>query len=54
VLTEVAAARASATQVRVDASTLTDQAAFDRYAAAQDQLSGVLGRLLSITETTRS
>ncbi len=50
VLREVTEARASATQVRVDASTLTDQAAFDRYAAAQDQLSGVLGRLLSITE----
>jgi LemA protein len=50
VLREVVEARASATQVRVDASTLTDQAAFDRYAAAQDQLSGVLGRLLSITE----
>ena len=50
VLVDVAQARASATQVRVDASTLTDPAAFQRYAAAQDQLSGVLGRLMSITE----
>ncbi|HWA23719.1 MAG TPA: LemA family protein [Caulobacterales bacterium] len=50
VLVEVTQARASATQVRVDASTLTDPAAFQRYQAAQDQLSGVLGRLLAITE----
>jgi len=50
VLTAVTEARASATQVRVDASTITDPAAFERYQAAQDQLSGVLGRLLAITE----
>lgn len=50
VLTQVTEARASATQVRVDASTITDPAAFERYQAAQNQLSGVLGRLLSITE----
>jgi LemA protein len=50
VLTQVTQARASATQVKVDASTITDPAAFQRYQAAQDQLSGVLGRLLSITE----
>jgi LemA protein len=50
VLVEVTQARASATQVKVDASTLTDPAAFQRYEAAQNQLSGVLGRLLSITE----
>ncbi len=50
VLTEVTQARASATQVRVDASTITDPAAFERYAAAQNQLSGVLGRLMQITE----
>jgi LemA protein len=50
VLTQVTQARASATQVRVDASTITDPAAFARYQAAQDQLSGVLGRLLAITE----
>lgn len=50
VLTEVTEARASATQVKVDASTLTDPAAFEKYQAAQNQLSGVLGRLLAITE----
>ena len=50
VLVAVTEARASATQVKVDASTITDPAAFQKYAAAQDQLSGVLGRLLAITE----
>ena len=50
VLTAVTEARASATQVSVDASTLTDEAAFQRYHAAQDRLTGVLGRLLAITE----
>lgn len=50
VLTAVVQARASATQVQVDASTLTDPEAFARYQAAQDQLSGVLGRLLMVTE----
>lgn len=50
VLTQVTQARASATQVRVDASTITDPAVFQRYQAAQNQLSGVLGRLLAISE----
>ena len=50
VLVAVTQARASATQVQVDASTITDPATFARYQAAQDQLSGVLGRLLAITE----
>ncbi|HTI67204.1 MAG TPA: LemA family protein [Caulobacteraceae bacterium] len=50
VLTQVTQARASATQVKVDASTLTDPAAFAQYQAAQDKLSGVLGRLLAVTE----
>ena len=50
VLVAVTQARASATQVKVDASTVTDPAAFQRYAAAQNQLSGVLGRLLAISE----
>jgi LemA protein len=50
VLVEVTQARASATQVKVDASTITDPAAFAKYAAAQDQLSGVLGRLMVIQE----
>jgi len=46
VLTEVTEARASATQVKIDAETLTDPAKFQQYAAAQDRLSGVLGRLM--------
>jgi LemA protein len=50
VLVEVTQARASATQVKVDASTLTDPAAFQQYQQAQDHLSGVLGRLMMIQE----
>ncbi|HEX7759112.1 MAG TPA: LemA family protein, partial [Caulobacteraceae bacterium] len=50
VLVAVTQARASATQVKVDASTLTNPAAFQQYAQAQDRLSGVLGRLMAITE----
>ena len=50
VLVEVTQARASATQVKVDASTLTDPAAFAKYEQAQNQLSGVLGRLMAISE----
>ncbi len=50
VLVEVTQARASATQVKVDASTLTNPAAFQQYEQAQDRLSGVLGRLMVIQE----
>jgi LemA protein len=50
VLREVIEARASATQVRVDASTITDPAAFQQYQQAQDRLTGVLGRLMVIQE----
>ena len=50
VLTAVVEARAKATQVKVDASTITDPAAFKRFQDAQAQLSGVLGRLLAIQE----
>ena len=50
VLVEVTQARASATQVKVDASTLTNPAAFQQYQQAQDRLSGVLGRLMMIQE----
>ena len=50
VLTEVTQARASATQVKVDASTITDPAKFQEFAQAQDRLSGVLGRLMVIQE----
>ena len=50
VLVEVTQARASATQVKVDASTISDPATFAKYQAAQSQLSGVLGRLMMISE----
>jgi LemA protein len=50
VLTAVTEARASATQVKVDASTITDPEAFARYQASQDRLSGALGRLMLIQE----
>jgi LemA protein len=50
VLTEVTQARAQATQIKVDASTITDPEAFKKYQAAQDELSGVLGRLLAVRE----
>ena len=49
-LVEVTEARASATQVKVDASTITNPAAFQQYEQAQDRLSGVLGRLMLIQE----
>jgi LemA protein len=50
VLTAVTQARAQATHVSVDASTITDPAKFAQFQAAQDRLSGVLGRLMAITE----
>lgn len=50
VLTAVTEARASATQVQVDASTLTDPAEFQRFEQAQNRLSGALGRLMLIQE----
>ena len=50
VLTAVTEARASATQVKVDASTITDPAKFQQFQEAQDKLSGVLGRLMAISE----
>ena len=50
VLVEVTQARARATSVSVDANTVTDPAKFQQYAQAQNQLSGVLGRLLMVQE----
>jgi LemA protein len=50
VLVDVTSARAQATQVKVDASTITNPAAFQAYQQAQDKLSGVLGRLMVINE----
>ena len=49
-LVEVTQARASATQVKVDASTITDPAKFQQFQQAQNQLSGVLGRLMVVNE----
>ncbi|WP_051356502.1 LemA family protein [Azorhizobium doebereinerae] len=50
VLTAVVEARAKATQVKVDASTITDPAQFKQFQDAQSQLSGALGRLLAVSE----
>ncbi len=49
-LTQVIEARAKATQVKVDASTITDPAKFKEYQDAQNQLSGALGRLMVTVE----
>jgi LemA protein len=50
VLTSVIEARAKATQVRVDASQLTDPEKLKQFQDAQNQLTGALGRLLVVTE----
>jgi LemA protein len=50
VLTAVVEARAKATQVKVDASDLTDPEKLKQFQDAQNQLSGALGRLLAVTE----
>ncbi|MCB1537993.1 MAG: LemA family protein [Rhodospirillales bacterium] len=50
VLTEVTSARAGATQIRVDASTITDPAAFKQFEDAQNRLSVGIGRLLATSE----
>jgi LemA protein len=50
VLTKVTEARTKATSMTVDASTLTDEAAFKRYQEAQGAVSGALGRLLAVAE----
>ena len=50
VLTAVVEARAKATQVKVDASQLTDPEKLKQFEAAQNQLSGALGRLLAVAE----
>ncbi len=50
VLEAVTAARAAATSVKVDASTITDPETFKKFQDAQAQLSGSLGRLLAVSE----
>ena len=50
VLTEVTEARAKATSIKVDASTITDPEKLKQYQDAQAQLTGALGRLLAVSE----
>src|SRR5499425_3622427 len=50
VLTAVIEARAKATQIKVDASQLTDPDKLKQFQDAQNQLSGALGRLLAVSE----
>jgi LemA protein len=50
VLTSVVEARAKATQVRIDASQLSDPEKLKQFQDAQSQLSGALGRLLAVSE----
>jgi LemA protein len=50
VLTDVTNARARATSVNVDASTVTDPAKFQQFQQAQNALSGSLGRLMLVVE----
>lgn len=50
VLTSVVEARAKATQIRIDASQLTDPDKLKQFQDAQAQLSGALGRLLAVSE----
>ena len=50
VLTSVIEARAKATQVKVDASQLTDPEKVKAFQDAQNQLTGALGRLLAVSE----
>ncbi|WP_432715824.1 LemA family protein [Xanthobacter autotrophicus] len=50
VLTSVIEARAKATSIRVDASTVTDPAQFKQFQDAQAGLSSALGRLIAVSE----
>ncbi len=50
VLTEVIEARAKATQIKLDASQLTDPEKVKQFQEAQAQLTGALGRLLAVSE----
>ena len=50
VLIAVTEARAKATSVKIDASTITDPEKLKAFQDAQAQLSGALGRLLAVSE----
>lgn len=49
-LTAVTEARAKATSVKVDASTINDPQKLQQFTQAQGKLSGALGRLLAVSE----
>lgn len=49
-LTKVVEARASVGKINVDASTIDDPAKLAQFEAAQNKLSGALGRLLAVSE----
>ncbi len=49
-LTAVIAARASATQIKLDASTISDPAKLQQFNQAQGQLSAALGKLMVVSE----
>jgi LemA protein len=50
VLTQVIEARAKATQIKLDASQLTDPEKVKQFQDAQAQLTGALGRLMAVSE----
>jgi LemA protein len=50
VLTSVVEARAKATSVKIDASSLTDPEKMKQFQDAQNQLGGALGRLIAVSE----
>ena len=50
VLVSVIEARAKATSVQIDASSLTDPEKVKQFQDAQNQLSGALGRLIAVSE----
>jgi len=50
VLTSVVEARAKATSVKIDASTITDPEKMKQFQDAQAQLTGALGRLMMVSE----
>jgi len=50
VLTSVIESRAKATQIKVDASQLTDPEKVKQFQDAQNQLTGALGRLIAVSE----
>ena len=50
VLTEVTQARASVAGIKATPELINDQAAFDKFIAAQNQLQGALSRLMVVSE----